>query len=344
MSTAAGFATRILTDRSEMRTLLPEWQRLWAGCPRATTFQRPEWLLSWMEAFQPSHPRMIECRLQDHLLGLIPFLIYSRGAQRVLGLMGGGVSDYLDVLIAPEYENKILLLLPTILRQQISDWDTLHLTDLPSSSALLQSHITDAMNVLPHDVCPALNLPSRVEELKTVIPFRKLANLRNARNRMAHAGNIQLEVASRDNVLPMLDRLFQTHTSRWQNAGEPGVLADEKVREFHRRLAPALVDQDVLRLYSLSVGGQTVAMLYTLFEKESVLLYLHAFDPTHAYFSPGTCIFGAVIEDATRAGKRQVNFLRGREPYKYLWGARDTTTFALQASAAGLDALGRVAA
>jgi CelD/BcsL family acetyltransferase involved in cellulose biosynthesis len=334
LTSPPAFTTRILTDPPTMRALLPEWQRLWDRCPRATTFQRPQWLLSWIDNFWPSHPRMIEFRLHDDLVALIPLLIYSRDAERVLALMGGGVSDYLDALIEPEYERDVLLVLPAILHQEISGWDILHLTDVPATSALLENSASHGMEILPHDVCPVLDLPSRVQELRTMIPFRKMANLRNARNRMAKAGPIQLEVASSDTVLPMLDTLFRMHTSRWQNVGQSGVVEDDKVRQFHRRLAPALVEQGVLRLYALSLSRQPIAMLYTFFERETVLLYLHAFDLPHAHFSPGTYIFGAVIEDAIRAGKRQVNFLRGKEPYKYLWGSRDTTTFALQVSAA----------
>jgi CelD/BcsL family acetyltransferase involved in cellulose biosynthesis len=345
LTLAPALTARILTNPSEMRALSPDWQRLWDRCPNATTFQRPHWLLSWIEAFRPSDPYMIEFRLGDDLVGIIPLLIYSCGTERVLGLMGGGVSDYLDALIHPEHESEILSLLPSVLRQQISGWDTLHFTDLPSTSALLKDNAIRGMEVLPHEVCPVLELPSRMEELRTVVPFHKMANVRNARNRMAQAGASQLQVASSETALPTLDALFQMHTSRWQRSGQPGVLAEDNIRQFHRLLAPTLVEEGVLRLYSLSLERETIAMLYTLFEKESVLFYLQAFDPSQAHLSPGTCIVGSVIEDAIRAGKRQANFLRGNEPYKYQWGARDTSTFAVQASAAVLDAVpGRVAA
>ena len=42
-------------------------------------------------------------------------------------------------------------------------------------------------------------------------------------------------------------------------------------------------------------------------------------------------ILGAVIEDAVKLGKRSIDFLRGREAYKYAWGAQDTPTFRLRA-------------
>jgi CelD/BcsL family acetyltransferase involved in cellulose biosynthesis len=36
-----------------------------------------------------------------------------------------------------------------------------------------------------------------------------------------------------------------------------------------------------------------------------------------------------VIDDAIRDGKRSVDFLRGRESYKYAWGGRDQETYQL---------------
>ena len=38
---------------------------------------------------------------------------------------------------------------------------------------------------------------------------------------------------------------------------------------------------------------------------------------------PGTLLLGAVIEQAMREGRREIDFLRGAERYKYAWGAVD---------------------
>ncbi len=64
---------------------------------------------------------------------------------------------------------------------------------------------------------------------------------------------------------------------------------------------------------------------------ETAYYYLQGFDFGWRWFSPGTQILGAVIEDALREGKKKIDFLRGRESYKYLWGASDEPTFRLSA-------------
>ena len=318
-----------MKDTSAMCGLLPEWQALWEKCPNATTFQRPEWLLTWIEIFRPTTPFLIEVRNGEQLVGLIPLLIYLRGSERVLALMGGGISDYLDALIDRRWEREVLDVLWDWIRQESHAWEVVDFTDLPAASALLRIG-NRGLDVHPHDVCPTLTLPARREELGLVMSFRKLANLRNARNRLSRAGVSRLEVASAETVVPIMEAMFHLHASRWARLGQPGVLGESAIRDFHRRVAPCLVEQQVLRLYALFLDDRMIAALYTFFEQDAALLYLHAFDPEYADLSPGTQIFGAVIEDAIRMGRRSVNFLRGRESYKYAWGARDTLTFSVQ--------------
>ena len=60
----------VLHDLASAERLLPEWRDLWSRCPHATTFQHPEWLLAWMQSFEPSHPLLIEVRCNDRIVGL----------------------------------------------------------------------------------------------------------------------------------------------------------------------------------------------------------------------------------------------------------------------------------
>lgn len=45
--------------------------------------------------------------------------------------------------------------------------------------------------------------------------------------------------------------------------------------------------------------------------------YLGAFDPELERFSPGPLVIGYALEEALRAGVRQLDFLRGQENYWY---------------------------
>ena len=326
-----GLRGHVLRDLPSAERLLPEWSDLWSRCPYATTFQRPEWLLAWMQSFEPSQPLLIEVRCNDRLVGVAPLLIYQSGSEKVLALMGGGISDYLDILVDPDFADETLSAIWNQINEE-PDWTTLDLTDLRSTSPLLHQRPDDwNFSKTVHDVCSGLALPSKVEELKTVLPFRQVRNLRNARNRLQRAGDLHIEIATRETLPLFLDSLFHLHGRRWALAGRPGVLSDTAIQSFHERVAPQLLDQSILRLYGLRLNGRFIASLYSLFEHDITCCYLQGFDPEYAHFSPGAQLLGAVIADATREGKRRIDFLRGREPYKHHWGACEIPTFRVQA-------------
>jgi CelD/BcsL family acetyltransferase involved in cellulose biosynthesis len=285
-----------------------------------------------MRSFEPSHPLLIEVRRSDQLVGLAPLLIYQSESEKVLALMGGGVSDYLDILVHPDFANEALAVIWNHIAEE-PDWTKLDLTDLPSTSLLLHAWPHDFnFSKTAHDVCSGLTLPSKIEELKNLFPFRQVRNLRNARNRLHRAGSFHIEIAARENLLSFLDTLFDLHRQRWALAGQPGVLADPAIQSFHKMVAPQLLERSVLRLYALRLNGRIIASLYALFERETASCYLQGFDPEYFRLSPGVHLLGSVIADAVREGKQGIDFLRGREPYNQHWGAVDSPTVRIQAS------------
>jgi CelD/BcsL family acetyltransferase involved in cellulose biosynthesis len=332
---SSGFASRVLRSLAELREIAAEWADLWERCPAATTFQRPEWLLPWIEKFSPQQICAIEVRLHARLVGFAPFLIYPNGEERVLAFMGGGVSDYLDLLADPQWQTEIV---ECVLQNATGEpgWTTLDLTDLPSTSVLLRTpHL--ATHVSEHDTCSALPLPQNRDELLHLFSKRQRSNLRNARSRLLKAGGGQVEIATPETLPEFLDDLFRLHTTRWSVAGQAGVLHDDRVREFHRASAPALVGRGSLHLYRLRSKGRTLAIIQCFFDRDTVFCYLQGFDPEFAYFSPGTQLMFAVLENAVRLGMRKFDFLRGIESYKLHWRAQTQPTFRLHSSRAALS-------
>ena len=319
--------TRVLTQPAELRDIAGDWGLLCDRRSGATPFQRPEWLLSWIEAFSPEDMRVVEVRAGNTLVGLAPLLIYSRGPERVLAFMGGAVSDYLDLLVDPQCEREVVIAILGVL-QGLHQWTTLDLTDLSSSSVLVRTALAGIAT--PHDHCSALYLPKTREELLRLLSKRQRANLRNARSRIQRAGGGQVELATAETLPEFLNDLFRLHTSRWAVARKPGVLADAAVRAFHRVSAPGLFARGLLRLYRLQLQQRTIAVVYTLFERDTVFCYLQGYDPEFAHLSPGSHLMFSVMKDAVQAGMRKFDLLRGEETYKRHWRAQGEVTHRIQ--------------
>ena len=319
------FTTRILRTFDELSSIAADWTQLHERCSDSTPFQCPEWLLSWIEAFRPHQLRVVEVREGDRLRGLAPLLIYPRECERVLAFAGGGVSDYLSLLLPPGSETAVFQQICGALAGD-GGWSLLELTDVSLNSSLHRVCELGAYTV-EHDVCSVTALPPSREELPRLFSDRQRANLRNARSRLERSGGGEVEVATPETLPDFLRELFELHTRRWSAMNQPGVVQDECVQGFHQLSSRRLLASGRLRLYRMRVQGRTTAVVYSLFQRDTVYCYLQGFDPLFSFLSPGTVLIFFLMEDAVRLGMRRFDFLRGREPYKQHWRPQHEHTF-----------------
>ncbi|HKV07234.1 MAG TPA: glycosyl transferase family 1, partial [Thermoanaerobaculia bacterium] len=189
-----------VTDLDALEGLRDEWSALCDRSPRATPFQRPEWLLPWWRAFPPEAPWVLAVRREGRLTAFAPFLIYPNEGRRTVALCGGGVSDYCDVVTDPEGEDEATAALLAYLEDHRDRWDACDFEPLPGASPLLRAPASKgwADRVKVRDVCPFLLLPDRVEDLGQVVPTRQLSNLRKYRRKATELGDLRLEEAGAD--------------------------------------------------------------------------------------------------------------------------------------------------
>jgi CelD/BcsL family acetyltransferase involved in cellulose biosynthesis len=301
---------------SRLKELAPQWLDLWQRIPGATPFQSPAWLLAWYESFRPGPLRCVVVHGAQRLVALAPFYLEIGAHPRLLPL-GISVSDYLDVLVDPECEGAAGTLLLTHLLASGCE-DTLCCEELrPNASALRLWSMSEWCTALQRQVL-ALNRLS----LKDQVPKTIRRRLQLARNRVRRRRGVVAAPAA-DTAGDLLQELFRLHTARWVSRDQSGVLADHLVRRFHATALPALIGCGLPRLYGLCIGSRTVGAYYGMQYRDRAYAYLTGFDPAFAYEGPGTVLIGHAIEQAAAQGVREFHFLRGRETYKYEWGARD---------------------
>lgn len=312
--------TAALVDTDEaLNDLAPDWWELWQRCPGATPFTSPAWLLSWWGAFKPGRLATITVRRGARLLGLAPLWREDGPLGHRLLPLGIGITDLFDVALDPtgaaaeELAAAILELAP--------DWDVLSLEEMPSGASGLSLPFRQATadDSVQQSACPVLDFASGP-------PPAKLRKLRMNRNRVARRGGHVASVRP-DAVRAFLDDLARLHGARWARRGEAGVLVDDAVHRFHAAALPLLAKAGMARLFTLAIEGRVVGTYYGLQHGGSAYAYLGGFDPDFAFESPGTVLVGHAIEAAREEGAREFHFLRGREPYKYEWGASDRWTW-----------------
>jgi CelD/BcsL family acetyltransferase involved in cellulose biosynthesis len=305
-------AASLIESNAALAALAPAWRRLWRRAPGATPFQSPDWLLPWWQHFGTARPRVAVLHGKDGTLaGVLP--LYELDG-RLLPL-GAGLTDYQDALLGPDApQDAAGVLLRTALAGTRLPCE---LTDVPPEAVLRTAPAPQGWRseLAVTDPCPVL--------YDAAIPALQRRKLRMARHRAERTGGWRVEAATAATLPAALDALIALHAAAWAPRGAPGVFADPRVAAFHRAAAPALLAAGALRLALLHLGPRPAAAAYTLLAPGRLCFYLGGWNPTLAWHSPGTLLIGAMIEQASAEGRREVHFLRGGEAYKQAWGATD---------------------
>lgn len=311
---------------AELEGIAGEWRALWQADIRATPFQSPEWLLPWWHHFGQRDLRTITIRERSDLIGLLPLYIYPdpRSGKRQLLPIGVGTSDYLDGIFAPactaEHLRQGLHAL-----QEKSGWDEICFSQLRSDSPLLK--ISDRQAFFPTEAC----LQSRATRISD-LPRKLRQNVNYYRNRSERIGSIAFNVADENSCVTMFEILRRFQIERWQQNGHQGVFADPRVPAWHREALPGLARAGLLRLCSLSLNDETIAVMYSLVDPpekshRTQYIYLPGFSLRHAELRPGTLLQAMAMEHAASEGIEAIDMLRGNEPYKQLWHPETQPTY-----------------
>lgn len=322
----------LITSTAEFANLRPSWEALFHACPWATVFQAPQWQLTWWQHFgREGSLRALALYDGETLVGLAPFYITREGKTPLLRLVGGiDLTDYLDVLARPNYESHLWeAVLDTWLGEQCECTLDLHSLRADSPTVrLLPEHASAHHIALTHQqetVCPVIALPASWEAYQAALPSKARHELRR---KLRKAGRDALTswyiVAHPTAIAEDLPRFFHLHE---QSSPEKAAFWTPTRRAFFEAMAVEMSRAGWLKLAFLLVNGAPAATFMFFDDGERFLLYNSGFDPAFDALSPGWVLLGYLIEHAIRLGRREFDFLRGDEAYKYEFGARSCPLF-----------------
>ena len=120
----------------------------------------------------------------------------------------------------------------------------------------------------------------------------------------------------------LLDALIKLHTRRWQECGQPGVIAATGSEKFLRDLAHEFERLGIIQFFYLRFRGKIAAVILSFVYANRVFFYLSGFDPEHALLGLGRILLGEALRHCFEKQYDAWNFLRGNEHYKFKWGAQ----------------------
>jgi CelD/BcsL family acetyltransferase involved in cellulose biosynthesis len=326
----------LLRTTEALNDFVPEWRRLFRRIPQAIPFQSAEWLFPWWRQFGNEELCAMVITRRDEAIGFIPLYVYLDKAKRERQLLplGVGTTDYLDGIFAHECSTEEIVRGVEIVRREI-EHDVFCVPQLHEHSRMLEAlrHSGSLACVSQSNACSRM-VAVRMAEL----PQKIKRNAMYYRNRAQRLGTLELVQAGARSCGQVFEDLRRLHCSRWQSRGEAGVLVDERVLRWHREAIPLLLNAGLLRLMALRLGGETIAVLYSLVDVERAgrtqYFYITAYSLEHADLRPGTLLIAYAVEHAANAGVEAIDMLRGDESYKQIWHMEKVPTFCVTQFAA----------
>ncbi|MBI4570554.1 MAG: GNAT family N-acetyltransferase [Chloroflexi bacterium] len=317
----------LTAQREEPAALQQEWVSLLARLPEPAPFLHPTWLKVWLEEFQDGRELiLLAVRDGDALAGVAPLL---RQDSRLAFAGHYSICDYMDFVVPAERSGDVFsALLEALLQEPWSELELRGLRDGSPTLAELPALAQAAGLAVEREqeaVAPRVELAESWDAYLAALPKKDRHELRRKLRRIQAAGELELRTYTAppdiEEHLPLLLRLMVDSRS------DKAAFMSEQMGRFFHRMAQALSREGLIRLYELELDRKPVASLLCFDMSRQLFMYNSGYDPEYAGLAVGLISKALCLRDATEAGYRRIDFLRGHEPYKYDLGARDQTVY-----------------
>lgn len=339
----------IYTDENAFSTLDSEWAEL-ARLSNQMICMSSEWAASWWKHFgQHKNRSLFIVVIYDNqkLVAIFPFykgitkvggipiqhrlqLIGSGGSQNEqFGFSDDyGISDFLDVIVDPEYQANVADLFVKLLHSpEFSDHQiTFH--QVKDDSFIMQTiypllkKSKRRVRAKCTDTCSYIELDQE-ENLKDFIKKCKSNARRRFRQTLRARGDendfVIEEPDGLADVERMLEKLIQLHQDRWHKIGYPGAFQDERFEEFFKEISFAAYLDNRLWLKQAVDEGGVCAVRMLLMYNGRYYDYMSGYDDDSpsAKRRPGIGLLLDLVEDSLKQPIERIELLRGDEGYKH---------------------------
>ncbi|MFI0940812.1 GNAT family N-acetyltransferase [Streptomyces sp. NPDC021020] len=322
----APLVVSVCRESGEFGRLAEEWGGLWRRCAGVTGFQGHGWLHSWWLAYggRRDRLRVVLVRRAGVLVGAAPLMRTYRPWPVVVAL-GGGITDYTDVLVAAD---GVAGTTPDAVARALAE----------GIRAVARGAVVDLREVRPGaaafavydawrgpkrraagSVC--LELPGLpMEELIARVGSSRGQRIRANLRKLDDAGVTVREAAAHE-APDAVAGLLRLHRAQWQGRGVTPEHLRPRFALHLTRAAGAMVASGEAAVAEFHVGGRVVAANLTVLSPALAGGYLYGADPAlrGTKVDVMTLLMRHGVGHAAGAGRPVLSLLRGAEPHKFHW-------------------------
>ncbi len=302
------------------------WTELVGLDPAGTFFHTPAYLKLYWEEFGETPDHLLLAFAEEDDGTQVGAVAFERIGETIRFLGGTEVTDYMGPVGVPDRQEAFAGALWSALLTR-DDWADADLRGLlevhPWVGLLRDAAVAQGLAVDETEdqngVAPYLPLAPTWEGYLEALPSKSRHEIkRKARKLTEEAGPYRIVTATRDSLIPLLDRFVELHR---MSEGPKGVFMVPGMEIFFRRLGEAFCADGTFRLAFIEVGDELAAGTIGFEFGGESLLYNSAFDRAWGNLAPGMVLVGEDIRIAIESGCSAFDLLKGDYQYKYRFGA-----------------------
>ncbi|MDQ6693196.1 MAG: GNAT family N-acetyltransferase [Chloroflexota bacterium] len=334
----------------------PEWDALLARSACDVPFMTWQWQASWWQHFCQENCTLHLLAIREEngeLIGIAPIFIalepmpplkeYVRGelrpdgegeARRIVRIVGGkDVADYLDLLAPPERLSAVWSSVLGYLQERTGEWDIIDVHSLPDFSPsrdLLQGLCKEqGLNVrlFAEDVSPVLPLPGDWEAYLGSLRKKDRHELRRKVRKLEGRDDVRWRLVPATDAAALQRGMQDFIDLHRQSGADKALFMTDYMASYFLDMASDLASTGWIDLAILDINGEPASAYLSFAYKGRIYLYNSGYDPHFASYSAGVALLAYRINKAIKQGYSAFDFLRGDEPYKYGFGAKDTFVY-----------------
>jgi CelD/BcsL family acetyltransferase involved in cellulose biosynthesis len=271
--------------------------------------------------------------VQPHTPG-IPRPDRSGRPYRTAQLVGGtDIADYLDVIAAPEHTEAIWEAVLDYLVEIRDRWDVVDFHSLPQFSpsreivGRLGKERGLDFEVFAEDVCPVVELPDDWNTYLMGLRKKDRHELRRKVRKLEGRDDVRWYLVPSTDRAQLEEKMRVFLSLHKQSGADKAKFMDAQMERYFLDMARDLAPTGWLDLAILEVDGEPASAYLSYRYGDRLYLYNSGYTPRFAAYSAGVALLAYRMHKAILQGIRHFDFLRGDEPYKYDFGAKDTDVY-----------------
>ncbi|MFQ6110367.1 MAG: GNAT family N-acetyltransferase [Candidatus Aminicenantales bacterium] len=322
-----------LTEADEFQKVGNAWNELLISSRQNNIFLTHQWFSSWWEWF--SQGKSLEVLLlknrKGRLIGAAPLM---RDGERLRFLASEKVSDYCDFVIRKGKEKEFFIHFLDLISLRYPRVRTIELNNIKQSSPTLvllpeiaASHQFSCAS-WEKEVTLVASLPPSYEDFLSLLSRKSRHELRRKLRRMEELEGVKFVKVTHPKEMQAATKIF-IDLHRRSGPSKESFWKSPHMEDFFLEVVLQFSKKGWVELLFLRHKEEIMASLLSFLYEDSISFYNVAFNREYARYSPGLYLFHECLKQAILERRKTVDFLRGREKYKYYFGAKEDKIFNL---------------